>query len=69
MFATPRHDIPGDNPDLARLSEMVIALLGELCVVTERLDTVERLLERSQVVKRADIEALAGNSSAVDAFC
>ncbi|MHB8283124.1 MAG: hypothetical protein ACYDD1_00435 [Caulobacteraceae bacterium] len=64
MIATPRHDIPGDDPDLARLSEMVVALLGELSVVTERLDTVERLLERSQVVQRGDIEAFVPDAAA-----
>jgi hypothetical protein len=64
MIATPRHDIPGDNADLARLSEMVVALLGELSIVTERLDTVERLLERSQVVTRSDIEAFIPDAAA-----
>lgn len=64
MIATPRHDIPGDDADLARLSEMVIALLGELSIVTERLDTVERLLERAQLVPRADIEAFMPDAAA-----
>jgi hypothetical protein len=64
MLATPRHDIPGDNAELARLSEMVVALLGELSVVTERLDTVERLLEQAQLVKRSQIESYVPDATA-----
>jgi hypothetical protein len=62
--ASPRHDIPGENAEIARLSEMVVTLLGELSVVTERLDTVERLLERGQLMRRADIEAFVPDAQA-----
>ncbi len=55
--ANPRHAIPGEDPQVARLSEMLVALLSELTVVSERLDTVERLLERASVMGRSDIEA------------
>lgn len=55
--ARPRHPIVGEDPEVARLSEMVIALLGEVTVLTERLDTVERLLDTHTGVSRTDIEA------------
>lgn len=56
-LATPRRDIPGEDPEVSRLSAMVLALLGELTVTRERLDTVERLLESASVLRRSDIEA------------
>jgi hypothetical protein len=55
--ATPRRPIPGEDPEVGRLSAMVMALLGELAITRERLDTVERLLESANVLRRADIEA------------
>lgn len=57
--ARPRRAIPGEDPELARLSAMVIALLGEVAVVTERLDTVERLLDAQSLVARSAIEGFA----------
>ena len=65
MTAEPRHAIPGDNPEINRLSEMVLALLGELAIVTERLDTVERLLESSKVFPRENIENFMPDSEAL----
>ena len=62
--ASPRHDIPGENVEIARLSEMVVTLLGELSVVSERLDTVERLLERGELVRRAEIETFVPDAQA-----
>lgn len=62
--ARPRHPIPGEDPEVARLSEMVIALLGEVAVLTERLDTVERLLDTHTTIHRADIEAYAPDAAA-----
>ncbi|MEZ5457746.1 MAG: hypothetical protein R3E65_00040 [Steroidobacteraceae bacterium] len=55
-FATPRRPIPGEDPEVERLSAMVMALLGELTVTRERLDTVERLLDAASVLRRTDIE-------------
>jgi hypothetical protein len=55
--ASPRRAIPGENAEIARLSEMVVILTGELAAMTERLDTVERLLDRAAVVSRGDIES------------
>jgi hypothetical protein len=57
MKAMPRHPIEGDDPEIARLSEMLLAVLGELAIVTDRLDTVERLLEQAGIVPRVAIEA------------
>lgn len=56
-LATPRRPIPGEDPEVSRLSAMVLALLGELTITRERLDTVERLLESAAVLRRSDIEA------------
>jgi len=65
MKAMPRHPIEGDHPEIARLSEMVLALLGELTIVSDRLDTVERLLEQGSSMPRAAIESFAPDSEAL----
>jgi hypothetical protein len=57
QLATPRRAIPNEDPEIARLSAMVLALLGELTVTRERLDTLERLLASARVLQQADIEA------------
>jgi hypothetical protein len=63
-LATPRRPIPGEDPEVGRLSAMVLALLGELTVTRERLDTVERLLESANVLRRSDIEAFDARGAA-----
>jgi hypothetical protein len=45
------------DPVVDHLMEMVVALTSEISVARERLDTVERLLDRVGVVKRKDVEA------------
>ena len=55
--AEPRRPVPGIDPAIARLSEMLLAVLSELTVVRERLDTVERLIARSNLFTQNDIEA------------
>lgn len=55
--ATPRRAIPNEDPEVGRLSAMVMALLGELAITRERLDTVERLLDAANVLKQSDVEA------------
>lgn len=55
--AVPRREIPGEQPELARLSAMVVALLGELAVTRERLDTVERVAEEAGAFTQASVEA------------
>ena len=56
-LATPRRKIPDEDPEVSRLSAMVLALLGELTITRERLDTVERLLESASVLRQSDIES------------
>ncbi|MCP8890736.1 hypothetical protein [Sphingomonas faeni] len=63
-IARPRRAIPGEDPEVARLSAMVIALLGEVAVLTERLDTVERLLDAQSLVTRDAIETFAPDTQA-----
>lgn len=59
----PRRPVPMD-PALARLSEMLLALLSQMTVIRERLDTVERLLEKGGVFRQNDIDAYAPDSEA-----
>lgn len=48
-----------EDPATDRLLSIVMALAGEVAVVKERLDTVERLLDAKGTISRADIEAFA----------
>ena len=45
-----------NDPVNDQLLAMVTALLGEVCVLRERLDTVERLAELRGLWRREDIE-------------
>lgn len=45
-----------DDPVNDQLLAMIAALLGEVCVLRERLDTVERLAEQRGLWRREDIE-------------
>jgi len=66
-LAIPRRPIPDEDPEVSRLSAMVLALLGELTITRERLDTVERLLESASVLRQSDIEAFdPGGQAAVE---
>ena len=58
-----RPDFLGD-PDKERLLSMVMALTGEVSVLRERLDTVERLLEAGGVVRREAIEGYRPDAEA-----
>ncbi len=46
-----------DDPEVGKLLSMFVALTGEMAVMRDRLDTVERLLDAGQPITR---EALAG---------
>ena len=46
-----------EDPAIDRTLSIVMALVGEVSVLRERLDTVERLLETNGKITRADIEA------------
>ncbi|MES1943922.1 hypothetical protein PC39_07404 [Salinisphaera sp. PC39] len=45
-----------ENPESDKLLAIIMAVAGELSVVRDRLDTVERLLEQKGSLTRADIE-------------
>lgn len=53
-----------DDPALDRMLSILMALVGEVSVLRERLDTVERLLEAKGSLSRADIEAFAPDREA-----
>ncbi len=46
-----------EDPAVDRLLSVVMALAGEVAVLKERHDTVERLLDERGLVRREDIEA------------
>jgi hypothetical protein len=46
-----------EDPALDRLLSLTMALVGEVSVLRERMDTVERLLEAKGTISRADIDA------------
>jgi hypothetical protein len=45
------------DPDIERVMNITLALMQEVAVMRERLDTIERLIERDGTVTRASIEA------------
>ena len=45
-----------DEPEDDRILSILMAVVGEVSVLRERLDTVERLLDAKGTVSRADIE-------------
>ena len=50
-----RPDFLGD-PASERMLSILLAVVGEVSVLKERLDTVERLLDAKGTISRADIE-------------
>ncbi len=46
-----------DDPAIDRTLSIVMALVGEVSVMRERLDTVERLLDTKGTISRDDIES------------
>jgi hypothetical protein len=48
-----------ESRDAERLMTIVMALAQEVSVMRERMDTIERLLEKNGRLTRADIEAFA----------
>ncbi len=53
-----------DDPSIDRLLSILMALVGEVGVLRERLDTVERLLEAKGSITRADIETFSPDGQA-----
>ncbi|NKB44553.1 MAG: hypothetical protein GKS03_09785 [Alphaproteobacteria bacterium] len=45
-----------DDPNMDQMHAMIIALATEVSVLTDRFDTIERVLEEKGTVDRADIE-------------
>ena len=46
-----------DDPQIDKLLAMVMALTGEVSVLRERLDTMERLLQAKGIVSISELEA------------
>jgi hypothetical protein len=46
-----------DDPNIDRVVSMVMGLAGEVSVLHDRLDTIERLLADRKTLKRKDIDA------------
>jgi hypothetical protein len=45
-----------DDPNMDQMHSMIIALATEVSVLTDRFDTIERVLDEKGTVSRADIE-------------
>jgi len=58
-----RPEFLGD-PNAERTLSILLAVAGEVSVLKQRLDTVERLLDAKGTISRADIEAFAPDSDA-----
>ena len=48
-----------ENADTERVMTIVMALAQEVAVMRERMDTIERILEKKGTVSRADIDTFA----------
>lgn len=46
-----------DDPQVDQLLSIVLELMGEVSVLRERLDTLERLAEAAGILSRTEIEA------------
>lgn len=53
-----------EDPAIDRTLSIVMALVGEVSVLRERFDTVERLLDAKGAISRADIDAYAPDRQA-----
>ncbi len=49
------------DPNVDRVIAMVMGLAGEVAVMRDRLDTIERLLENGKALRRRDIEMYKPN--------
>ena len=52
-----------EDPAVDRTLSIVMAIAGEVAVLRERLDTVERLLDAKGTISRADIEHYSPDSA------
>lgn len=46
-----------DDPAIDRILSITLAVAGEVAVLRERMDSIERLLDEKGTISRADIEA------------
>lgn len=53
-----------NDPQIDKLLAIVMALAGEVSVLRERLDTVERVVEAKGLLSRQDIEAYTADDTA-----
>lgn len=53
-----------DDPAIDQLHAALLALAAELSVAYDRIDTLERLLERSGALQRADIDRFEPDAAA-----
>ncbi len=53
-----------DDPEDDRMLSMLMALVGEVSVMRERMDTIERLLDSKGAISRDDIESYAPDREA-----
>jgi hypothetical protein len=53
-----------EDPEVDRTLSIVMALVSEVSVMRERIDTIERLLEEKGTISRADIEAFTPDRQA-----
>jgi hypothetical protein len=56
-----------DDPAIDRLLSLTMALVGEVSVLRERMDTVERLLEAKGSISQADIDGYVPDGAAGEA--
>ncbi len=55
-----------ENPDVERVMNINLALIQEVAVMHERMDTIERLLERGETVSKASIDAFTPTKEEAD---
>jgi hypothetical protein len=55
-----------DEPAIDRLVSLTMALVGEVSVLRERMDTVERLLEAKGSISQADVDAYVPEPAAAE---
>ena len=53
-----------EDPAIDRTLSIVMALVGEVSVLRERVDTIERLLDAKGTISRADIEGYQPDKAA-----
>lgn len=55
-----------ENPDIERVMNINLALIQEVAVMHERMDTIERLLARGETVSKASIDGFTPTKEEAD---